>query len=272
MKKTIVIPVLNKLYYTKQCLSDLLLSTDKFTEIIVIDNSSNDGTHEFLASLEGISTISNQINRGCAASWNQGVNFSSRDTDWIIVLNNDVRLPKDWLKNLINAAIEHKADVISPGMREGELNYNINEYALNYTKKMKHVFRNWTPSGVCFAVNANVFDKIGLFDENFQVGQYEDADFFRRCKNSKIRMGITGSSFIHHYGSVTQKSIQSKDIGNYSLKNRNYHRHKWKINFLKRHFERYREQLLLKYWSKKEYFLYQHSLLEKHDGVKLTYS
>ena len=271
MKKTIVIPVLNKLKYTKQCLDDLFTTVDKFTEIIVIDNASDDGTREFLSNLDGISTIFNQINKGCAASWNQGVKSSSSDSSWVIILNNDVRLPKDWLNNLIDAAIDYETDIISPGMREGEHNYNISEYALKYTEKMQGAYRDWTPSGVCFAVNASVFDKVGLFDENFQVGQYEDADFFRRCKNYKLNMGITGRSFIHHFGSVTQKLIQTESACDYGVKNRNYHRCKWRINFLKRHFERYREQLLVKYWSKKEYFLYKHSLLEKHDGVKLSY-
>lgn len=270
MNCSIVVPVMNKLHYTKECLKDLFQTTCNGVNIVFIDNASTDGTKEFLSHVDGISVISNNKNMGCAASWNQGVRQSN--SDWVVILNNDVRLPGGWLNNLIDSAISRDVDLISPGMREGELNYNLENYATDYAKRMKYAFRKWTPSGVCFAVKRSVFSNIGLFDENFHIGQYEDADFFRRCKNSKLNMGITGRSFIHHFGSVTQKLIQSKTDDDYSLKNRNYHRQKWKINFLKRHFERYREQLLVKYWSKKECFLYGHSLLEKHDGSKLNFT
>jgi N-acetylglucosaminyl-diphospho-decaprenol L-rhamnosyltransferase len=270
MIPSIVVPVLNKIHYTKQCIRDLISTVNKNTEIVFIDNGSTDGTKEFLSQQNDIIVVSNTENKGCASAWNQGIRKCKGE--WITILNNDVRLPAGWLDNLLSTAIEKKLDIISPGMREGTLNYNLADYSLNYIKKMHNTYREWTPSGVCFAVKRSVFSKVGLFDENFHIGQYEDADFFRRCKNYKLNMGITGSSFIHHFGSVTQKLIQSESACDYSLKNRTYHRQKWKINFLKRHFERYREQLLVKYWSKKECFLYGHSLLEKHDGSKLNFS
>lgn len=269
MKCSIVVPVMNQLHYTKECLKDLSLTKGIEIEIIIINNASIDGTKEFLSKKERIRVIDNDVNKGCAASWNQGVKESNGD--WVVILNNDVRLPLGWLNNLISTACKKNVDVISPGMREGQLNYKIENYAPAYMNSMRNVFRKWTPSGVCFSVKKNVFEKVGLFDENYEIGQYEDADFFRRCKNSNIIMGITGGSFIHHFGSVTQKSIQKKTKSDYSNMNKNYHRNKWRIGFIKRHLERYREQLLLKYWSKKEFFLYKHSLLEKHDGIKLSY-
>lgn len=269
MKICIIIPVMNKLQFTKQCLKDLNHTIDKTVKIIVIDNASTDGTKEYLATMEQIQLISNSSNKGCATSWNQGIRASN--SEWIVILNNDVRLSKKWLDHLIMQANENSIDVISPGMREGELDYNFNQYAASYTKKMKNAFRECTPSGVCFAVKNFVFTKVGLFDENFHVGQYEDADFFRRCKKLNFKMGITGRSFIHHFGSTTQKHIQARFKNDYSTKNRIYHREKWKIGLIQRHYERYREQLLTLYWSRKELLLYKHSLLEKGNCGKMKY-
>ena len=123
--------------------------------------------------------------------------------EWIII-NNDVRLPEKWLENLISYARMKEIDVVSPGMREGVLDYNFRDYSQEYTKLMHRAFRKWTPSGVCFVFNRKVIDKIGYFDENYKIGQHEDADFFRRCKIAKLKMGITGASFIHHFGSSTK--------------------------------------------------------------------
>ena len=260
MKVSIVIPVLNKVNYTKQCLTDIFNSEYDDLEIIVIDNGSNDGTNEFISNISGITLISNKKNLGCAKSWNQGVRCSNGE--WIIILNNDVRLPSKWLINLINKAKRESIDILSPGIREGILNYDFESYAENYMDKMEKAFRNWTPNGACFSVSKSVFEKVGFFDENFEIGQYEDADFFRRCKSASLKMGTSGCSFIHHFGSTTQKTLIKNNPTNYALKNQQYHRYKWQIGLIKRNFERYKEKFLMCYWKYKEKYFYGHSLLE----------
>ena len=266
---SIIIPVFNQLHFTSQCVNDLSKTVNDKVEIIIIDNGSTDGTGKFLSETNKLKVLANSRNKGCAYSWNQGIRESKGN--WFIIVNNDVRLPHNWLIKLISYADENDLDVISPGMREGLLNYNLNSYANNYIKSMHTAFRKWTPSGVCFALRKSVIDKVGFFDENYKIGQYEDADFFRRCKNAKLKMGITGASFIHHFGSSTQKYLKEKGATGYALENRNYHRKKWKLGFAQRNFERYREQLLTKIWSYKERFKYGHSLLEKSDGLKISY-
>ena len=260
MKVSIVIPVLNKLHFTKQCLADIFSTAYDDLEIIVIDNGSSDGTNEFIRNLSKITLISNEENLGCAKSWNQGVRRSSGD--WIVILNNDVRLPSNWLINLINKAKQESIDVLSPGIREGVLNYDFECYAENYMSRMGKAYRNWTPNGACFAVSKSVFKNVGFFDENFEIGQYEDADFFRRCKSAKLKMGNSGCSFIHHFGSTTQNIITNNGSANYAKKNQQYHRNKWKIGLMKRNIERYREKILMIYWKYKEKYIYGHSLLE----------
>lgn len=269
MKYSIIIPVHNKIELTTQCLDDCFNSGLSNFECIVIDNASSDSTASVLASRpENIITISNKINLGCAKSWNQGVKASTGR--WVIVLNNDVRLPKNWLSKMISAAEGYKFDLISPAMREGILNYNLTEYAEEFIHSMRNVSRRGAANGACFAVKREVFDKIGLFDENFQIGQYEDADFFRRCKLHKISIGITGRSFIHHYGSSTQRLVQETST-NYPKINQLYHRKKWNIGFFKRHLERYKEQFIVKCWSYFEYYSKGHSLLEKFQNGRLHY-
>ena len=60
MKLSVVIPVMNKLHYTKQCLSDLTQQTCKELEIIIIDNASTDGTKNYLENINGIKVLTNK--------------------------------------------------------------------------------------------------------------------------------------------------------------------------------------------------------------------
>jgi GT2 family glycosyltransferase len=270
MDISIIIPVFNKLEYTKLCLMSLQNSCPETNKIIVIDNGSSDGTMEYLRGLEGISVISNETNLGCAGAWNQGV--SNTQSEWVVILNNDVILSRGWLEGLIEFAEESCTDVASPAIREGDYNYDIEAYACEFVRSMGHVSRPGEAHGICFMARRRVFEKIGLFDENFRIGQFEDADFFRRATAAGFSLGITGRSFIHHFGSITQKSLeQGKAVNPYAAENRSYFRKKWHLTWWRRFLLRRRMRCLSLVRRTRERALYGHTLIEKWIDGRLRY-
>lgn len=271
MDSSIVIPVFNQLHFTKICLESLLYTIDKACEIIVIDNGSSDGTAEYLMGLSNIKVIANKENLGCAVAWNQGVEESQ--TPWIVILNNDTVLSPHWLDGLLDFAGEKKADIVSPAIREGEYNYDLAEYSREYVRRMRSVFRAGMAQGVCFMVQRRVFDQIGLFDENFRIGQFEDRDFFRRARRAGLVLGTTGRSLIHHFGSVTQDSIRGQNtIRPYEQENRAYYRRKYGLTLWKRFIERRRAKLQDLWWRTWEKTLHGHTLIEKWINGRVVYS
>jgi GT2 family glycosyltransferase len=259
MSVDIVIPVLNHLHYTKQCLEDLFANTEIPIRVIVVNNGSSDGTSEYLASLPELTVINNEINRGCAAAWNQGV--KAGQSPWVVILNNDVLLPKAWLEGLLAYAEESNSDIVSPAMRGHACDYDLENYAAAFTKSMSTVFRKGEAHGVCFMVRRSVIEKIGDFDENFRIGQYEDADFFRRAKLGGYVLGITGRSFIHHFGSVTQKTLKSyKTTRPYEAENRAYFRKKWRLTWVRRFVQRHLLKLKTFTWRLSEKLFHGYSL------------
>jgi glycosyltransferase involved in cell wall biosynthesis len=176
MDVTIVIPVFNQLHYTRQCLDSLNAAGCADGMIVVVNNASTDGTAEFLARRPGLRVIQNSENRACAAAWNQG--FLASRTEWTLFLNNDVVVPPGWLENLAAFAEKETADIASPAMGEGQLDYALADYARKFTAKMKTVQRRNTANGACFLVRRRVFEAIGNFDESFCRGGNEDDDFF----------------------------------------------------------------------------------------------
>ncbi len=266
MDISIIIPVFNKLEYTKLCLMSLQHSCPETNKIIVIDNGSSDGTIEYLRGLEGISVIRNETNLGCAGAWNQGV--SNTQSEWVVILNNDVILSRGWLEGLIEFAEESCTDVASPAIREGDYNYDIEAYACEFVRSMGHVSRPGEAHGICFMARRRVFEKIGLFDENFRIGQFEDADFFRRANAAGFNLGITGRSFIHHFGSMTQKLLGQTP---YATENRAYFQKKWHLTWWRRFLLRRRNKWLNLYRRTKEKALYRHTLIEKWVDGRLRY-
>jgi N-acetylglucosaminyl-diphospho-decaprenol L-rhamnosyltransferase len=237
MTTAIIIPVFNQWAYTEQCLDSLASTVGKDLKIIVVDNHSTDETAVRLRSRVNIGVITNPTNMGFARACNQGIT-ETPGVAWRIFLNNDVVLSNNWLTGLLNTAESAKIDIISPAMREGPLNYAFEERAAFVRERMGQCLRQGMAHGVCFAVRQNVFETIGLFDEAFRVGQYEEADLFRRARQAGFTIATTGGSFIHHYSSVTQKAVAKTPIGPYEKENRAYYRRKWNLHWLKRKIEK----------------------------------
>ena len=269
MTVSIIVPVYNQLVFTKGCL-DSIRKYSEPTEIIIVDNGSSDGTKEFLAAYPDIIVITNNDNRGFASACNQGTKAAKGD--WIVILNNDVVVSPNWLTGLVEFSETKRLDIVTPAIREGEVNYDIISYSQEFIRTMAGVARIGDANGICFMVRQQVFDIIGYLDENFIIGQFEDVDFFRRAKTAGFKLGITGRSFIHHFGSITQLSIRrSKAVKPYEEINRAYYHSKWKLNRWRRFWEKRQLKARERYWRLKEKILYNHSLTEKWINGKLRY-
>ena len=267
---SIVIPLYNQLHYTRICLESIRSTVPAEVEIILIDNASTDGTAEFLATAGGVSVISNSDNRGFAGACNQGINGASGE--WIVVMNNDVLLSSGWLEGLFAASQRWGLDMVSPAIREGEYNYDIEEYSKQLTGRMVGVIRRGMVSGICFMTHKKVFDTIGIFDENFRIGQYEDKDLFMRAARAGFSMGNVGSAFLHHFGSVTQNSIKASSSAKpYALENREYFIRKWALPWWKRALNRNLEKLVNLFRSIRERTIYGHTLMEKWIDGRVRY-
>jgi N-acetylglucosaminyl-diphospho-decaprenol L-rhamnosyltransferase len=271
MKVAIVIPVLNQLAYTQQCLACLAPDIANGVDVVVVDNGSSDRTPAWLAARKDVRVIRNAENRGCAPAWNQGV-ASAGGADWIVILNNDVLLPAGWLHALLDAARDHGLDIVCPAMRERDLNYDFPQYAREFMTKLGKVVRRQGAHGVAFAVKREVFAKVGTFDEAFRIGQFEDSDFFRRARLAGFTTGIVGACFIHHFGSVTQDALSDRaGTRPYEAENRAHFRKKWKLTWARRRAEKLREGLRSWWWRTGETLRFGHSLHEKWDGERVRY-
>jgi GT2 family glycosyltransferase len=255
----LVIAVYNQLLHTMQCLESILRLPDKVGEIIIVDNASTDGTPEYLNSI-GVTVIRNANNLGCAKAWNQGVQASKGDV--IGILNNDIVVTSGWLPALLRFMEESGHGIVSPAMREGPLDYELDKYAAEFTTAC----RTATRAGFlapCMLVRRTVFDRIGLFDEGFIYGGCEDVDFLWRAQQAEITAGVTGSAFIHHFGMITQNTVKRTESKAYPTQNLTHFRNKWgrtvRGNWLQRRWARLKERWTERY----ERFRYGHTLQER---------
>jgi GT2 family glycosyltransferase len=259
LRVSLVIPVYNQVVHTMQCLESIQRLPDRPEEIIVIDNGSADDTAEYLKSAR-VKVITNATNLGCAKAWNQGIQAGKGDV--VGLLNNDIVVTPGWLPALLAFMERTGCGIVSPAMREGPLDYDLDKYATEFTAACRMAVR---PGflGACMLIRREVFDRIGFFDEEFTFGGCEDTDFLWRAQQAGFQAAVTGSALIHHFGMVTQKAVKRSVTKDYPVQNLNYFRQKWGRtvggNWFQRRWVAWRDSMTERY----ERIRYGHALVER---------
>jgi GT2 family glycosyltransferase len=203
---TITFACHNQAHYTMAFLSSLMQAGDDLSRVVAVDNHSSDTTLSVLDQFKLGCVIRNKTNLGCGVAWNQGT--LAFQSDWTVVMNNDVLVSPGWLEGLINAAQEQQLQIASPAMIEGPDDYNFSESVESFYSKTRNLSRLTFKHAVCMAIHRSVFEKIGYFMPQPKLLGYEDTLFFAAADRAGIRSAIVGGSWIHHFGSVTQTAMK----------------------------------------------------------------
>jgi GT2 family glycosyltransferase len=214
---SIVIPNYNGLEHLKSCYSSLRVQSFQDFNVILVDNGSTDGSVEYSKSHElPVSVIELNENTGFAHAVNMGIEIALKNekVSYILLLNNDIELDKDFLKNGLDAfnrseniyfaavkmlnyfdrkKIDDCGDFIkanggSPFARgHGETDnkqYDVPEYIFGAC------------GGAAF-YKRELFEKAGLFDEEF-FAYYEDIDLSFRAQLLDLKCYYQPDAVCYH--------------------------------------------------------------------------
>lgn len=214
-KTSIILLTYDNLKYNKLCIDSIKKYTEAKTyEIIVVDNNSTDGTRDWLEEQKDIKTIFNKENLGFVKGCNQGIELAETAND-ILLLNNDTIVTPNWLKNL-KKALYSSTDVGAVGAVTNscsnyqaiDINYiNIDDFIKFAEKNNVSDPLKWEEKlrlvGFCMLIKREVVEKIGLLDEIFTPGNFEDDDYSYRIRQAGYKLLLCRDSFIHHFGSAS---------------------------------------------------------------------
>lgn len=238
---SIVILTHNELDFTRQCLDSIRHYTDEPYELIMVDNASTDGTVEYLQAQADITLIRNDSNRGFPAAANQGIQAAKGRQ--VLLLNNDTLATTCWLTRLLQALYhDPKIGLAGPcsnftsGPQQVLVAYDdlvgLDSFAWEWGKaKDRGITDIDRLVGFCLLIRREVIDRIGLLDEQFGLGCFEDDDYCLRAIKAGFRAVIAQDAFVHHYGGRTFVG-SGVDFSSLMQKNEQLFRAKWEQTLL----------------------------------------
>lgn len=224
---SVIMPVMNNLEFTKDCVESIYKYTEHPFEFIIIDNASTDGTPEYLSQLakkhNNVRIITMEKNIGVAPSWNLGVREAKHD--YVAIINNDIIiLTPHWLYEM-ETILKSSSDIYwtSPTtcytLDMSKISYKASHYEqLLYGKSNTQYV-----VACCFMCPKSIFetDSIGPFDENFEYKYYEDLDYIARIWESGHKVKMASRVKVYHaVGRTSRKTAGGEN-------NENYYQKKW---------------------------------------------
>lgn len=226
------------------CIASILEATKEIqTEIIVVDNGSQDNTLQLLDSFKGSITLHPlPENKGVAPARNIGMKLSHNDVIWILDI--DTIVNKEAAEGMFNYITEHDecglcacklTDVngipqescrklpwpkyklmnilatrkfLPKGLGEW-INEKNEQQFYHKELSMESPFSVEYTIGACQMFRREILDEIGYLDEKIFYGP-EDADFCQRIARVGKEITILPQfRIIHHYNRASQKKLLS---------------------------------------------------------------
>jgi GT2 family glycosyltransferase len=220
---SIIIPVLDKLQFTRQCLDRIWRNTGDSIdyEVIIVDNGSSDGTEEWFKTAEHfgqpIRYHRNPQNLGFAKANNIGATLSQ--SEFLVFLNNDTLVQPGWLSEMVRVIrsdhsvgivgikqlfpytniIYHTGVVFASGGIPQHLYPHLDASLPHVNKEREYQ----AVTGACLMVSRTLFRDCGGFDEAYFNG-YEDTDLCIAARQRGRKVVCCTSAFIYHYGQISE--------------------------------------------------------------------
>lgn len=217
-KVSVIILTYNHPHLSKASI-DTTLYRSKYPnlELIIVDNKSHPETIRMLKkyqNMDNTKVVFNPVNYGFAKGNNIGMKKTTGE--FIILLNNDVRVTPGWIERLVYHAKgkgiglvgpvtnsignESKIEIVYDPEDQKEIEHQAAEYTYAHWQETLQL-RNI--AAFAWIMSRSTYRKIGNLDERFGMGLLEDDDYCMRVKQAKLHILCAEDAFIHHYGGAS---------------------------------------------------------------------
>lgn len=241
---SIVIPAYNQVAYTYACIRSIIDNTDSEAtpyEVILADDVSTDATKEIGDYIANLIVSRNSSNMGFLRNCNQAADKARGR--YILFLNNDTKVHKEWLSSLVELAasddsigmvgsklvypdgrLQEAGGIIwsdASGWNYGRLD-DPDKPEYNYVKDVDYI------SGAAIMIKTELWKEIGGFDDYFAPAYCEDSDLAFEVRKHGRRVVYQPKSVVTHFEGISNGTdVQGTGLKRYQIVNQEKFKTKW---------------------------------------------
>lgn len=204
----VIIPVFNRLHFTRACIAYLQAQTWKPINIIVSDGGSTDGSATTIRTeFPDVTVLTTDKELWWSGSMALGINhvlsLGGRPDDFVLMMNNDTILVPDYVETLVKASLEHEAAVggLIVDSRDHAQILDAGEYVdwESYTFPVRQhadpgeIYRDDVDvlPGRGSIIPLRMITAAGNVDAEMLPHYLADYEFFCRLKSHGFKLGVT---------------------------------------------------------------------------------
>ncbi len=226
-KVYIIIPVFNRLKFTKKCLTSLAKQKYKSFEVILVDDGSTDGTEEYFRKTHpSWSLIRGTGNWWWTRSMFEGVNLAlkrAKKGDFILTMNNDCYSKSNYLSQIVKVSQENKRAIVGSLILDAEKPSKVHDAGVriewetgaiysvantvtdkaSFYKQRKIIDKIDTLPGKGTLIPVEIFSKIGNFNYKRLPHYIGDYEFFCRAKKRGLKLLVGTKARLYNFTKQT---------------------------------------------------------------------
>lgn len=224
---SIVILNYNGKQFLDRCLSSIFNQSFSNFEIVFVDNKSIDGSVDYVKTRFGhdarLKIVGNKGNPGPIEGNNVGIRLASQRAPYIVLLNNDTELTKNWLYCMISALEEEpkigaacskqllmhdrkRLQGFGSFIDPCGFNYQLGEYEIDTGQYNGATFEIFAGGTTALIIRSELLRQIGLLDSSYDFG-FDDVDLCWRVWLSGYKVVCVSRCAIYHKVSGTPRNV-----------------------------------------------------------------
>ncbi len=220
----IIIVTWNGLALLQKCLPSVMATRYETFRVVVADNASSDDTVDWIRErYPDVSIVEHDANYGFSAGNNRAIETS--DADYVVLLNNDVEVHRDWLSHLVDRAeSDHLIGAVSPKLLQfddrGRFEYAgaaggyLDEYGYPFARgrifdtlevddaQYDNPASVFWGSGAALLIRRRILARTGLLDEHFYM-HMEEIDLCWRIQRAGFTVVCEPQAIAYHIGGAS---------------------------------------------------------------------